>query len=60
MYQPPRVSLSASSALNSCVPSGKCPQKMIMNDQTLRTTFAVRLPLSTNGAPGPASSGNAR
>ena len=38
--------------------SGKWPQKMIMNDHRLRTRFAVTLPANTNGANGPASSGN--
>ena len=56
-YQPPRVSFSTSSSENSSVPSGKWPQKMIMNDHTLRVRLAVRLPVATNGAPGPASSG---
>ena len=41
------------------VPSGKCPQKMIMYDQTLRIRLAVRFPVNTQGANGPANSGNA-
>ncbi len=57
-YHCPRDSPSVSSSVNSWVPSGKWPQKMIMNAHTLRTAFAVRLPVNVNGAPGPASSGN--
>ena len=55
----PRDSSLVSSTVNSCVPSGKWPQKMIMYDHTLRIRLAVRLPVKTNGANGPASSGKA-
>ena len=40
-YQPPRVSSSTSFWLKVYVWSGKCPQKMIACDQTLRTMLAV-------------------
>ena len=55
----PRLSFLVSSTVNSWVSSGKWPQKMIMYDQMLRARLAVRLPAKTNGANGPASSGNA-
>ncbi len=42
------------------VPSGKCPQKMIANDQRLRARLAVALPASTSGAWGPRAAGTAR
>ena len=58
-YHMPRDSSLVSSTVNSCVPSGKWPQKMIMYDHTLRIRLAVRLPVKTNGANGPASSGKA-
>ena len=56
----PRVSLRVCSTENSCVPSGKCPQKMIEYAHTLRTRLAVMLPANTKGANGPASSGRPR
>ncbi len=43
-YHWPRDSPAVSSTVNSCVPSGKWPQKMIMYDHTLRIRLAVRLP----------------
>ena len=52
-YHSPRVSFSVSSSENSCVPSGKWPQKMIMNDHRLRFRFATALPASVSGADGP-------
>ena len=53
-YHWPRVSSSVSSSVNSCVPSGKWPQKMIMNDHRLRVRLAMALPASTSGSDGPA------
>jgi hypothetical protein len=57
-YHSPRVSSAVSSSVNSWVPSGKCPQKMIVNDQRFRTRFAVALPASVKRKPGPDRAGN--
>jgi hypothetical protein len=56
-YHWPRVSFAVSSSLNSCVPSGKWPQKMIVNDQRLRTMLAVALPASGKTKSGPERAG---
>ena len=42
-YQWPRVSSSHSSTVNSWVPLGKWPQKMIVNAHTFRVRLATAL-----------------
>jgi hypothetical protein len=59
-YHSPRVSSAVSSSENSCVPSGKWPQKMIVNAQRLRVRLAVALPAMVNRNPGPDNAGNSR
>jgi hypothetical protein len=44
--------------VNSTVPSGKCPQKMMVKAQTLRTTFAVMLAASVDRKSGPVRAGH--
>jgi hypothetical protein len=57
-YHWPRDSSTHSSSVNTSTPSGKWPQKMIVNAHTLRIRLAVALPASVEGNRGRSAAGH--
>ena len=56
-YQCPRDSFAVSSTVKTCVPSGKWPQKMIVNAHTLRIVLAAKSAATVDANIGPVSAG---